>query len=63
MLDVIAESSSSSGDSKRNKKRLDASQIRELKEFGSRVNKLGVNFAVCDVNSEIALLCDGGKRR
>jgi len=61
MLDVIAESSSSSGNSKRNKKRLDASQIRELKKFGGRVNKFGVNFAVYDVNSELTLLCDGGK--
>ena len=61
MLDVITESSSSSGDSGCNKRRLDASQIRELKKFGDRVNKFGVNFAVCDVNSELTLLCDGGK--
>jgi len=61
MLDVIAESSSSSGDSRCSKKHLDTSQIRELKKFGNRVNKFGVNFAVCDINSELVLLCDGGK--
>ncbi len=36
-------------------------QLRELKRFGSKVNKFGVNFAVCDADSEVILLCDGGK--
>jgi anti-anti-sigma factor len=32
-----------------------------LEKFGGRVNKFGANFAVCDVNGELSLLCDGGK--
>ena len=40
---------------------LSSLQLRELKRFGSKVNKLGVNFAVCDADSEVILLCDGGK--
>jgi len=39
---------------------LSSLQLRELKRFGSKVNKFGVNFAVCD-DSEVVLLCDGGK--
>ena len=41
-------------------KSLSSLQLRELKKFGSRVNKLGVNFAVCDVECEPVLLCEGG---
>jgi HD-GYP domain-containing protein (c-di-GMP phosphodiesterase class II) len=48
MLDTIAEN-------------LSSSQLRELKKFGNRVNKFGVNFAVCDGNSELILLCEGGR--
>jgi len=48
MLDTIAEN-------------LSPSQLRELKEFGDRVNKFGANFAVCDANGELILLCDSGK--
>jgi len=44
-------------------KNLSSSQLRELKKFGSRVNKLGVNFAVCDVNSELVLLCESDNFR
>jgi putative nucleotidyltransferase with HDIG domain len=36
-------------------------QLRGLERFGGRVNKFGVNFAVCNADSEILLLCDGGK--
>ena len=42
---------------------LSSSQLRELKRFGSRINKLGVNFAVCDVNSEPVLLCESDRFR
>jgi hypothetical protein len=42
-------------------KNLSLLQLRELKRFGGRVNKFGVNFAVCDVNGELVLLCEGGK--
>jgi HD-GYP domain-containing protein (c-di-GMP phosphodiesterase class II) len=48
MLDTIAKS-------------LSSSQLRELKKFGGRIDKFGVNFAVCDANGELILLCDGGK--
>jgi HD-GYP domain-containing protein (c-di-GMP phosphodiesterase class II) len=40
---------------------LSSLQLRELKRFGGKVNKLGVNFAVCNADSEVVLLCDGGK--
>jgi HD-GYP domain-containing protein (c-di-GMP phosphodiesterase class II) len=40
---------------------LSSSQLRELNKFGAKVNKFGVNFAVCDRNGELVLLCDGGK--
>jgi len=35
-------------------------QLRALEEFGGRISKFGVNFAVCDVEGELVLLCDGG---
>ena len=44
-------------------KNLISSQKRELKRFGSRINKLRVNFAVCDVNSEPVLLCESDNFR
>jgi HD-GYP domain-containing protein (c-di-GMP phosphodiesterase class II) len=42
-------------------KNLNSSQLRKLKGFGSTVNKLGVNFAVYDVNNEPVLLCNGSE--
>ncbi|MHC4571238.1 MAG: HD domain-containing phosphohydrolase [Planctomycetota bacterium] len=44
-------------------KNLISSQKRELKKFGGRINKLGVNFAVCDVNNEPILLCESDNFR
>lgn len=41
--------------------RLTSTQLSELEGFGARINKLGVNFAVCDVEGELALLCEGKK--
>jgi HD-GYP domain-containing protein (c-di-GMP phosphodiesterase class II) len=32
-----------------------------LESFGGKINKLGVNFAVCNADGELALLCDGAK--
>jgi len=40
---------------------ISSSQRRQLEGFGERVNKFGVNFAVCDVDSELVLLRDGGR--
>ncbi len=42
-------------------KTLSPSQLRELKRFGSRINKLGANFAVCTGDGELILLCEGGR--
>jgi HD-GYP domain-containing protein (c-di-GMP phosphodiesterase class II) len=42
---------------------LSPSQLRELKKFGGRINKFGFNFAVCDSQGELILLCEGGKFR
>lgn len=41
--------------------RLTSSQLTELESFGDKINKLGVNFAVCNADGELALLCDGTK--
>ncbi len=38
------------------------SQLRELEKFGGKVNKFGVNFAVCNADGELVLLCDGGRK-
>ena len=43
------------------RKSLGPSQLRELEKFGGRINKFGVNFAVCDAEGELVLLCDGGR--
>jgi len=39
---------------------LGPSQLRALEEFGGRITRFGVNFAVCDTDGEIVLLCGGG---
>ena len=43
------------------KKSLNPSQLRELEGFGRRINKFGVNFAVCDAGGALVLLCEGGR--
>jgi len=40
---------------------LTSSQLSELESFGAKINKLSVNFAVCNADGELALLCDGAK--
>ncbi|MFA5251084.1 MAG: HD-GYP domain-containing protein [Phycisphaerae bacterium] len=42
-------------------KDLSSLQLRGLKSFGGKMNKLGVNFAVCNADSKVILQCDGGK--
>jgi len=44
-----------------NEKGLSTSQVRELEKFGERINKLGVNFTVCNADGELVLLCDDGR--
>ena len=39
---------------------LSATQINELKNFGSRVAVLGANFAVCDYSGRTIVLCKSG---
>lgn len=40
---------------------LTASEVRELKNFGTRLTELGVNFAVCDAEGRTMLFCKGGE--
>ncbi|MCJ7729984.1 MAG: HD domain-containing protein [Sedimentisphaerales bacterium] len=40
---------------------LSCAQLVQLKKFGSRVNKLGANFAFCKADGELVLLCEAGK--
>ncbi|MCK4753264.1 MAG: HD domain-containing protein [Planctomycetes bacterium] len=42
-------------------KSLSSSQIRELEQFGDKLNRFGVNLVVCGVAGEMLLLCDGGR--
>jgi HD-GYP domain-containing protein (c-di-GMP phosphodiesterase class II) len=37
------------------------SQRRELESFGARINKFGANFAVCNTEDKLVLLCEGGR--
>lgn len=41
--------------------KLSSSQLQKLKSFGTRVNKFGVNFAVCNPDGEVVLLCEAGR--
>lgn len=43
------------------KRDVNSLQVRALKRFGSKVNKLGANFAVCNDRGEVILLCSGGR--
>jgi HD-GYP domain-containing protein (c-di-GMP phosphodiesterase class II) len=61
MLDAIAKISSSLGRSGCGKRHFEASHLRELEKFGSRVNNLGANFVVCDADGELLVSCDGGR--
>ncbi|MHC4300315.1 MAG: HD-GYP domain-containing protein [Planctomycetota bacterium] len=36
-------------------------RLCELEGFGHRINKLGVNFAVCDTEGELVLMCNGDR--
>ena len=40
---------------------LNSSQLRLLENFGARVNKFDVNFAVCSIDGKVVLLCEAGK--
>ena len=40
---------------------LGLSQLKQLERFGSEVNKLGANFAVCNNKDELVLLCEANK--
>lgn len=40
---------------------LTSSQLHELEALGNRLNRLGVNYAVCDTNGEFVLFCEAEK--
>jgi len=40
---------------------LTSSQLHQLEGFGDKINKIGVNFTVCNADGELVLLCDGTK--
>ena len=42
------------------RKTLTISQRSQFESFGEKINKFGVNFAVCNTADEIVLLCEGG---
>lgn len=39
---------------------LSSSQLCELEAFGSRINRFGANFAVCNISGEVVLLSEAG---
>jgi hypothetical protein len=41
-------------------KSLSPTQLEQLEKFGQRVNRFGVNFAVCSLDGKLVLLCEGG---
>ncbi len=43
------------------RKTLSQTRRRELESFGARINKFGANFAVCNAEDEIVVLCEGGR--
>jgi len=42
-------------------KSLNPAQLLELERLGDRIARFGVNFAVCDLEGEVVLLCAGGR--
>ena len=42
------------------RKTLSISQRSQFESFGAKINKFGVNFAVCNTADEVVLLCEGG---
>ncbi|MHC4361760.1 MAG: HD domain-containing phosphohydrolase [Planctomycetota bacterium] len=59
MVDATKKDLSLEGDAGRNECRLEAVELRNLEEFGRRITKFDVNFAVCNLNSELILSCEG----
>jgi HD-GYP domain-containing protein (c-di-GMP phosphodiesterase class II) len=43
------------------RKTLSQTRRREFESFGARINKFGANFAVCNADDELVLLCEGGR--
>ena len=41
------------------RKTLSLSQRRQLESFGAKINKFGANFAFCNTEDELVLLCEG----
>jgi len=60
MLETVRKSPAPLEEMVESKGCFEASQLRELEQFGRRVTSLGVNFAVCDGDGRLTLLCEGG---
>lgn len=43
------------------KKSIGPLQLSELEKFGTKISEFGVNFAVCNTEGELVLMCDGGR--
>jgi len=43
------------------RKTLSQTRRRQLESFGARINKFGANFAVCNAEDELVVLCQGGR--
>jgi HD-GYP domain-containing protein (c-di-GMP phosphodiesterase class II) len=61
MVDAAKKGLSCAGDVRRDENRLEAAELRNLEEFGRRITKFDVNFAVCNLDSELILSCEGRK--
>ncbi|MHC4500156.1 MAG: hypothetical protein ACYS21_13690, partial [Planctomycetota bacterium] len=61
MVDATKNDLSFAGDVERDEDRLEAAELRNLEDFGRRISKFGANFAVCNLNSELILSCEGRK--
>jgi len=57
MLDTKAKIPGSSENARPKPCSLQDRQLRRLKEFGERINRLGADFAVCDLTGEVVVLC------
>ncbi len=60
MLQTVRKSPTPLEDTENIKGCFEPPQLRELEDFGRRVTSLGVNFAVCDGDGRLTLLCEGG---
>jgi len=58
MLNAVKDSLGSTDGPKPCERALQAAELRRLKDFGNRANRLGANFVVVDAKGRLALVCD-----